>query len=119
MANRCLFPGKQGLEEFLELADFIPGIVGESLAGFGMGGGIFHLFYAIFYGLGQNIYAFLPCVTLSSYTFAPRKSLVGFSTIIMETIQKELYTAPEVYAIEVKVAGIICNSKEQYYPTPF
>ena len=28
MANRCLFPGKQGLEEFLELADFIPGIVG-------------------------------------------------------------------------------------------
>ena len=28
MAYRCLFPGKQGLEEFLELADFIPGIVG-------------------------------------------------------------------------------------------
>ena len=33
--------------------------------------------------------------------------------------KKELYTTPEAFAIEVKVAGIICNSKEQYYPTPF
>lgn len=37
----------------------------------------------------------------------------------METVQKELYTAPEVYAIEVKVAGIFCASKDPYYPLPF
>ena len=58
------------------------------------------------------------CNPLCFYLCAPKiVSLVPY--IIMETIQKELYTAPEVYAIEVKVAGIICNSKEQYYPLPF
>ena len=33
--------------------------------------------------------------------------------------KKELYTTPEAFAIEVKVAGIICASKDPYYPTPF
>jgi len=37
----------------------------------------------------------------------------------MESIQKEQYSSPEVYAIEVKVRGILCASKEEYYPTPF
>ena len=37
----------------------------------------------------------------------------------METIQKELYSSPEVYTIEFKAEGIVCTSKEQYDPTYF